>query len=110
MSILRKDYRHSASRGNAFIDSPAHWIITELYGYKELPNPRMLMGLAAESAAMEGLKLDLSEDKVREQAAKDFDTLYSYEHKLNEGTDEVKEFPEYHWCQEIAVRFVNSLK
>ena len=78
MSILRKDYRHSASRGNAFIDSPAHWIITELYGYRELPNPRMLMGLAAESAAMEGLKLDLSEDKVREQAAKDFDTLYSF--------------------------------
>ena len=110
MSILRKDYRHSASRGNAFIDSPAHWIITELYGYRELPNPRMLMGLAAESAAMEGLKLDLSEDKVREQAAKDFDTLYSDAHKLKLDTDEVKEFPEYHWCQEIAVRFVNSLK
>jgi hypothetical protein len=51
MSILREDYRHSASRANAFIDSPAHWIITELFNYKEPANARMLMGLAAEEAA-----------------------------------------------------------
>ena len=46
--ILREDYRHSASRGNAFIDSPAYWIITELFDYSEPANARMVMGTVAE--------------------------------------------------------------
>jgi hypothetical protein len=29
--LLDKDYRHSASKGNSFIDSPPHWIVNELY-------------------------------------------------------------------------------
>ena len=45
--ILREDYRHSASRGNAFIDSPAYWIITELFEYSEPANARLVMGTAA---------------------------------------------------------------
>lgn len=97
MSILRKDYRHSASRGNAFVDSPAYWIITELYNYEEKPNARMVMGLAAEKGAIIGLDGGSKKDILR-ATSKEFDSLYK------EECDEVI------MAVEIAYRFTESLK
>jgi hypothetical protein len=108
MSILREDYRHSASRANAFIDSPAHWIITELFNYKEPANARMLMGLSAEEAAHEGLKGG-TEDLIRCDAESAFRRMFA-EANDTKTDDERIECEELHWCQEIAVNFVNSLK
>ena len=106
--ILREDYRHSASRGNAFIDSPAYWIITELFDYKEPANARMLMGLAAEEAAQEGLKGE-TEDLIRSGAESAFRRLYAEANDTKTDDEEI-ECEELHWCQEIAVKFTNSLK
>jgi len=109
MNILRDDYRHSASRGNTFIDSPAYWIITELYNYSEPANPRMLMGLAAEEAAQEGLKAETTEDLIKCDAETSFRRLYAEAHKTKTNAEEI-ECDELHWCQEIAVRFTNALR
>jgi len=49
---MKIEYRHSASKTNTFIDSPAFWIINELYDFESSPNARMIMGLAAEDAAI----------------------------------------------------------
>ena len=48
---MKIEYRHSASKTNTFIDSPAFWIINELFDFESEPNARMVMGLAAEDAA-----------------------------------------------------------
>ena len=56
--MLNIEYRHSASKGNTFIDCPPFWIIHELYGYESEPNARMKMGLAAEDAAYHSLKIN----------------------------------------------------
>ena len=53
--MLKKDYRHSASSANAFIDSPAYWIITKLYDFEGPVNSRMGMSTEAEHAANEAL-------------------------------------------------------
>lgn len=111
MSILRKDYRHSASRANAFIDSPAHWIITELYEFKEPANARMLMGSAAEEAAMEALREKSDNDEqIKHSAELAFKRLYAEANNTKTDVPEIVDSSEFVWCQEIAVRFVNSLR
>ena len=62
--MLNIEYRHSASKGNTFIDCPPFWIIHELYDHESKPNARMKMGLAAEEAAYFSLKGKLSEETV----------------------------------------------
>ena len=54
--MLEKDYRHTASKGNSFIDSPPYWIINELYQFESKPNARMIMGSAAEEGAMNAIQ------------------------------------------------------
>lgn len=105
MSILRKDYRHSASRGNAFIDSPAYWIISELFDYTEKPNPRMIMGLAAEHAAQQIL-----ENVTGAGASVDWEhnskLLAKQKYEELGGS---KDDPECDMAKEISVRFVQNL-
>jgi hypothetical protein len=96
--ILREDYRHSASRGNAFIDSPAYWIITELFGYSEPANARMIMGTVAEHAAEQGLKKDLSKDDINDIVNDEWNKL------CDDDTADEKE-----WAKEIAVKFIDNL-
>lgn len=96
--ILREDYRHSASRGNAFIDSPAYWIITELFGYSEPANARMIMGTVAEHAAEQGLKEDLSKDDINNIVDNEWNKL------CNDDTADEKE-----WAKAIAVKFIDNL-
>ena len=45
--MLKKEYCHSASSANAFIDSPAYWVITKLYNFEGTVNARMSIGSAA---------------------------------------------------------------
>jgi len=62
--MLEKDYRHTASKGNSFIDSPPYWIINELYQFESKPNARMIMGSAAEEGAMNAIQKEAyDEDK-----------------------------------------------
>lgn len=96
--ILREDYRHSASRGNAFIDSPAYWIITELFEYSEPANARMIMGTVAEQAAEQGLKNDLSKDDIGDIVDTEWNKL------CDDDTADEKE-----WAKEIAVKFIDNL-
>lgn len=96
--ILREDYRHSASRGNAFIDSPAYWIITELFDYSEPANARMVMGTVAEHAAEQGLKEDLSKDDINNIVNDEWNKL------CDDDTADEKE-----WAKEIAVKFIDNL-
>ena len=96
--ILREDYRHSASRGNAFIDSPAYWIITELFDYSEPANARMIMGTVAEQAAEQGLKNDLSKDDVNNIVDTEWNKL------CDDDTADEKE-----WAKAIANRFIDNL-
>lgn len=96
--ILREDYRHSASRGNAFIDSPAYWIITELFDYSEPANARMIMGTVAEQAAEQGLKNDLSKDDIGDIVNTEWNKLY------DDDTADEKE-----WAKEIAIKFIDNL-
>lgn len=96
--ILREDYRHSASRGNAFIDSPAYWIITELFGYSEPANARMVMGTAAESAAEQAMKHNLSKDQINEIVDNEWGELY------DDNTVDERE-----WAKAIAVKFTDNL-
>jgi hypothetical protein len=97
--ILREDYRHSASRGNAFIDSPAYWIITELFDYSEPANARMVMGTVAEEVAYEAIGLDLSKEQISDRVNKTWDKHY------NDETVDEKE-----WAKEIAVTFTDNLR
>lgn len=97
--ILREDYRHSASRGNAFIDSPAYWIITELFEYSEPANARMVMGTVAEEVAYEAIGLDLSKEQISDRVNKTWNKYYD-----DETVDERE------WAKEIAVTFTDNLK
>jgi hypothetical protein len=97
--ILREDYRHSASRGNAFIDSPAYWIITELFDYSLPANARMVMGTVAEEVAYEAIGLDLSKEQISDRVNKTWDKHY------NDETVDEKE-----WAKEIAVTFTDNLR
>ena len=66
---MKIEYRHSASKTNTFIDSPAFWIINELFDFESQPNPRMIMGLAAEDAANNALQNQITdEDSITEFA------------------------------------------
>ena len=98
--MLNIEYRHSASKGNTFIDCPPFWIIHELYEHESKPNARMKMGLAAEEAAYYSLKENLSEDATTKMA-KD---KYILSHEGNEDDDECV------WSAHIANRFVSELK
>jgi len=63
--MLKKEYRHSASSANAFIDSPAYWVITKLYNFEGPVNSRMVMGTAAEHGANEALSnINLKPEEV----------------------------------------------
>ncbi len=53
--ILNKEYRHSASRGNDFVDSPALWLIRNYFNVTSKTNYSMTMGNASEHAAHVGL-------------------------------------------------------
>ena len=97
--ILREDYRHSASRGNAFIDSPAYWIITELFDYSEPANARMVMGTVAEEVAYEAIGLDLSKEQISDRVNKTWDKHY------DDDTVDERE-----WAKEIAVTFTDNLR
>ena len=96
--ILREDYRHSASRGNAFIDSPAYWIITELFDYSEPANARMIMGTVDEQAAEQGLKNNLSKDDIGDIVNTEWNKL------CDDDTADEKE-----WAKEIATKFIDNL-
>ena len=98
--MLKLEYRHSASKGNTFIDCPPFWIIHELYDYESKPNARMKMGLAAEEAAYYSLKKKLSE-KATTKIANDKYVL------IHEG---LEEDPEHDWSAMIANKFVSELK
>ena len=62
--MLNIKYRHSASKGNTFIDCPPYWIIHELYDYESEPNARMKMGLAAEETAYRSIKNKLKDEAI----------------------------------------------
>lgn len=106
--IMKIEYRHSASKTNTFIDSPAFWIINELYDFDSGPNARMVMGLAAEDAANHALQNQITdEDTIRNFAKKKY---------IEESKDEVTDLlptehsdPEYEWSGIIANKFVENL-
>ena len=99
--MLKKEYCHSASSANAFIDSPAYWVITKLYDFEGPVNARMSMGSAAELAAHEALgNPQLKQDQVKYKAEKEFD-------KLTKG--DMLDVPEREWAGEISLKFANNL-
>ena len=100
--MLKKEYCHSASSANAFIDSPAYWIITKLYDFEGPVNARMSMGTAAEHAANEAMSnLDMDESQVQKVTETKFD---------EETKNEFKDAPEREWAVDIAMRFAQNLK
>ena len=92
-------YRHSASKTNTFIDSPAFWVINELFDFESDPNARMVMGLTAEDAANHALENQITD----EDTITDYSTKKYLEHGL-ETTDECT------WSGIIANKFVNNLR
>ena len=99
--MLKKDYCHSASSANAFIDSPAYWVITKLYNFEGPVNARMSMGTAAEHAANEAMSnLDMDESQVQKVTEAKFD---------EETKNEFKDAPEREWAVDIAMRFAQNL-
>ena len=97
---MKIDYRHSASKTNTFIDSPAFWIINELFDFESEPNARMKMGLAAEDAAHYALSKQITkEDNIKLYAL----DQYVEKHK---GTEEDTECE---WSGIIANKFVENL-
>ena len=105
---MKIEYRHSASKTNTFIDSPAFWIINELFDFESQPNARMIMGLAAEDAANNALQNQITdEDSITEFAKRKY-----LEHSRDEmddllPTDHVDD--EYNWAAIIANKFVKEL-
>lgn len=99
--MLKKDYCHSASSANAFIDSPAYWVITKLYDFEGPVNARMTMGSAAEHAANEAMgDLNMDESAVQKVTEAKFDELTN---------NEFKESSEREWAVDIAMRFAQNL-
>jgi len=99
--MLKKDYCHSASSANAFIDSPAYWVITKLYDFEGPVNARMSMGSAAEHAANEAMgNLNMDESAVQKVTEAKFDELTN---------NEFKESSEREWAVDIAMRFAQNL-
>lgn len=98
--IMKIEYRHSASKTNTFIDSPAFWIINELYDFDSGPNARMVMGLAAEDAANHALQNQITDfDSITEFAQKKYN-----EHDVVNGDED-----ECLWSGIIAHKFVQEL-
>ena len=99
--MLKKDYCHSASSANAFIDSPAYWVITKLYDFEGPVNARMSMGTATEHAANEAMSnLNMDESAVQKVTEAKFDELTN---------NEFKESSEREWAVDIAMRFAQNL-
>lgn len=101
-------YRHSASKTNTFIDSPAFWVINELFDFESDPNARMVMGLAAEDAANHALENQITDQDTITNYAK---TKY-LEHSKEEVTDLLPtehSNPEYEWSGIISNKFVENL-
>ena len=97
---MKIEYRHSASKTNTFIDSPAFWIINELYDFDSGPNARMVMGLAAEDAANHALQNQITDfDSITEFAQKKYN-----EHDVVNGDED-----ECLWSGIIAHKFVQEL-
>lgn len=92
-------YRHSASKTNTFIDSPAFWVINELFDFESDPNARMVMGLTAEDAANHALENQITD----EDTITDYSTKKYLEHGL-ETTEECE------WSGIIANKFVQNLR
>jgi len=94
-------YRHSASKTNTFIDSPAFWVINELFDFESDPNARMVMGLAAEDAANHALEKQITDE----------DTITDYAKvKYIENPNREHAEDEYDWAGIIANKFVNNLR
>ena len=106
--IMKIEYRHSASKTNTFIDSPAFWIINELFDFESEPNARMIMRLAAEDAANNALQNQITdEDSITEIAKRKY-----IEHSRDEmddllPTEHIDD--EYNWSAIIANKFVKEL-
>ena len=105
---MKIEYRHSASKTNTFIDSPAFWIINELYDFESSPNARMIMGLAAEDAANHALQNQITDE--------DFITNFAKTKYLEHSRDEMDDLlptehvdDEYEWSAIIANKFVKEL-
>jgi len=97
---MKIKYRHSASKTNTFIDSPAFWIINELFDFESEPNARMKMGLAAEDAAHHAISNQITdEDHIKEYA--------KHQYTIDCGGSE--ENPECEWSGIIAHKFVENL-
>jgi len=94
-------YRHSASKTNTFIDSPAFWVINELFDFESDPNARMVMGLAAEDAANHALENQISDENIITDYAK-------VKYIENPGRDHSED--EYDWAPIIANKFIENLK
>ena len=106
---MKIEYRHSASKTNTFLDSPAFWIINELFDFESEPNARMVMGLAAEDAA----------DHALSKQIKDQDTITNYAKSqyIRHSKDEMDDllptehtYAEYEWSAIIANKFVENLR
>jgi len=97
---MKVKYRHSASKTNTFIDSPAFWIINELFDFESEPNARMRMGLAAEDAAHHALSNQINDaDNI---------TKYAREQYVNECKGSQLD-DECDWSGIIAHKFVENL-
>lgn len=96
--MLKKDFHHSASSANAFIDSPAYWIITKLYGFEGPPNNRMIMGTAAEHGAYEGLSKSLDDKHITKETKKKY---------IEEGGDPDQK--ELEMAEQISIKFKEAL-
>ena len=105
---MKIEYRHSASKTNTFIDSPAFWIINELFDFESEPNARMIMGLAAEDAAHHALSNQITDQ--------DTITNYAKSKYIEHSRDEMDDLlptdhadDEYEWSAIIANKFVENL-
>ena len=96
--MLKKDFHHSASSANSFIDSPPYWIITKLYGFEGPPNNRMIMGTAAEHGAYESLSKSLDDKSTTESTKKKY---------VEEGGDPTAN--ELEMAEQISIKFKEAL-
>ena len=96
--MLKKDFHHSASSANSFIDSPPYWIITKLYGFEGPPNNRMIMGTAAEHGAFESLSKSLDDKSTTESTKKKY---------VEEGGDPTAN--ELEMAEQISIKFKEAL-
>ena len=98
---MKVKYRHSASKTNTFIDSPAFWIINELFDFESEPNARMRMGLAAEDAAHRAISEQINDQDIITQMG---ETQY-----ISPDLGGDVEDPECAWSGIISHKFVENL-